>query len=545
MFKKSFLMLIMVLLLASCKNPNNTDIPIDEPEIITPDDDKEPEGLRYTGEIISDGLYGNKGRIYFVPDKETRELLKNEYPYPINAGESIPLDYDDINIVKDLPRELGIIKVEIEANFKTGNIFSKLKSVKLTEKIGTIEYEGKQYPTNELDETVTAKDKVCGLIVSNVRRIDEGVLIEFEGEIESEGFYNVHNGGEFYNYINIGRIVPDEKSLKNFPTYKGVGNKWSVYFTETNELYKQLANHSAVGRGKFKSTNYHIVYNYGGGVPPREILTEIISLDEKYKGLFEFKDSVTVTTLVNESNKYKDGFMDKYAIVYEKRIFDNNQFENNYYFLGKKEISKIKIHTSNEFYYWLKENNSDDVNSFELITDTDGKKPHSISFRYFGKESTSSGTDLILKKCDYGMFKDGESVIKVYEGDKILGMTAEDINIEYHCTEENPEKLVRIISQFSGEITLTGKLTLYYDEAMGNNRIFFSADDESIKKLPIHIEDTRGQGSMIFTNENLEKMLGNEPFEKNAEITIKSYRIHYAETETYNSAELMSVNFLE
>ena len=81
-------------------------------------------------------------------------------------------------------------------------------------------YEGKKYLTNKLDETVTAKDRVCNLIVSNVRKFDDGgVMIYFEGEIESEGFYNVYPGGELFDYRRIGRIVPNDKSLKNIPSY--------------------------------------------------------------------------------------------------------------------------------------------------------------------------------------------------------------------------------------------------------------------------------------------------------------------------------------
>ncbi len=240
--KKLLIFSMILILLTSCSKTSDTIKPDTEEPVGEPiEEPNEPEPVRYTGEIITDGFYGKAGRLYFIPDKETRELLKGEYPWDIDAGESIPLDYDDINMVKDMPTELGVYKVEVEADFSSQGIASELQSIKLTEEIGTVEYEGKTYPTNELDESVTAKDAVCGLIVSNVRKFEDGaVMIEFEGEIESEGFYNIHNGGEFFNYINIGRIVPDGESLKNFPTYKGVGvhNNYSVFFTETNELYQ-------------------------------------------------------------------------------------------------------------------------------------------------------------------------------------------------------------------------------------------------------------------------------------------------------------------
>lgn len=109
MLKKSLMVILMVLLLASCTMANDAD---KEPEVATPELVEEPEEIKYTGEIITDGFFEEQGRIYFIPDKETRELLKNEYPYTIGAGESIPLDYDDINIVKDLPKELGITRLK-------------------------------------------------------------------------------------------------------------------------------------------------------------------------------------------------------------------------------------------------------------------------------------------------------------------------------------------------------------------------------------------------------------------------------------------------
>jgi|GEM_PF-344532 len=504
------------------------------------------EQNRYTGEIIVDGFYGNKGRIYFVPDKETRELLKNEYPYTTAKGESIPLDYDDISIVKDLPKELGIYKAEVEADYKTGNIISKLKSIKLTEKIGTVEYEGKEYPTNELDEYVNVKDRVCGLIVSNVDRTDGGgIIIEFEGEIESEGFYNVYPGGEYFDYKRIGRIVPDGESVKNFPAYKGEVNPWSVYFIETNELYRQLAEHSAIGRGKFKSKNYRIVYNHGMGVSPREALIEIISLDEKYKGFFTYDDNSITRPLVNEKNKYKAGFMDKYAIVYNVDDYNNESSPRNYYFFGFDEMSKIKILSTNEFYYGLNENNGEYPNEFELITDTGIEKPHSISFRYFDKIHSSNGKDSIWKNYSYGYFKNDDEIVRVFEGESISGMTAEDINVEYICTQDSSDVLIRIRCNFSGETTLTGKLTSYFDEGYMTDMVYFVADEEGIKKLPIYDDDMRSQGSIAFDYESVKEIIGTEKFEKNCEITINNYEIYKAHTEAKDTADLVAVKFLE
>lgn len=540
MTKKLIIILFALILLTSCAKTNNTDTNVIENN--NEFEEQEVEELKpigYTGEIIVDGYYGDKGTIYFVPDKETKELIEKDFQ--IEIGGSIPLDYDTASLVKDLPEELGIYKVEIKADFTVNNLSAKLESIKLTDTIGTVEYEGKTYTTNDLDENVKSKDKVCGLIVKYVRKVgDDGLFIYFAGEIESEGFYNVYPGGDYYNFIRIGRIVPDEEYKKNFPTYKGEGNNFSVFFAESNDLYSQLAGHSAIGRGKFKTRGYHLIINHGGGLVPRESLSEIISLDKDYKGLFTY--DYNARTLLNESNKYQAGFMNKYAIAFTPQGI-NSEYDN-YFFLGKEEKSKILIHYTDEFSYRLKENYTDET--FEL--ESSGKnqkygvveKPHTIQFRYFDKTMNYSGGDLLLKKLNYGMFYKDGSVQRIYEGDEFLGLVAEDINVEYHCIEKSTEELVRIIARFSGETTLTGKLTYSYDEEFGYKAAFI-VDSEGVKKLPIHVGDTREQIGFILINENLEELLGTEPFEKECKITINNYNIHFAATEASNTAELVEL----
>lgn len=551
--KKILLIAVSAMLLASCTANSNVNIDEPEPKGPVADDeqkeDVDSEKEKYTGEIIVDGFY--RGRIYFLPDEETKQLLKDKYGR--EADDSIPLDYKDTAVEAELPKELGIYKAEVTADFSQQGWFIPLNEIKLTDSIGTVEYEGKSYETNDLDENVRAKDRVCGLIVSHVRKFDDGgVMVEFEGEIENEGYYSVYPGGDFFNYLRIGRIIPDEKSMKNIPSYLGKYNNFSVYFAENNELYQKLADFSAVGKGKFKSTDYSITYNIGGGAPPDETLTEIIWLDEKYKGLFKYDDNMRTAPLTNEANKYRGGFMDRYAIIYEgelgsiDNLDDNSEFVNNYYFLGKEEASKIKILSSDEFYYGLKENKSGNDDIFELVTDASGKKPHSISFRYFDKNSSWNGKDSVRKNCSYGYFKNGdEEAVRIFEGDVISGMKAEDINVEYDCTQDYPEELIRVRCSFSGEATLTGKLTLYYDEGYGYNRVYFVSDDEGIKKLPIHMDNMREQGGIVFNYEEIKELLGSEPFEKNCEITINNYSIYKAATEASDTAELISVNFLE
>lgn len=547
--KKLILFAAILLLLTSCSKQINTVEPDVTEPVTEPEEDNETEPVRYTGEIITDGFYGNSGRIYFVPDKETRELLKNEYPFSINAGESIPLDYEGMSIVENLPRELGIYKVEVDADYNTGNIFSKLKAINLTEEIGTVEYEGKEYPTNELDETVNAKDRVCGLIVSNVRKFDDGgAMIEFEGEIESEGFYNVFPGGEIFEYKRLGRIVPDGESLKNFPSYKGTGveNNFSVFFIESNELYQKLAEHSAIGRGKFKTIGYDIVYNFGGGVYPKEELTEIISLDENYKGMFAYDNNSTTMPLANEETKYKAGFMGKYAIILSPDKHENGNSTVSYYFLGYDELSKIKIPTLDGFYYRYEGESGHKLERFKLITVSDSEKPHSIDFKYFDKNSSSNGKDSLWINYNYGYFRRDNEIVTIFEGDSISGMTAEDIDIVNICTEDSIDEFVRVTCNFTGVTTLTGKLNLYFDEGYGYNQLEFIADEESINKLPIHNDGLKEQGWIHFDYESAKELVGEEPFEKTCEITIDNYIIAKSSyTSSVDTADLISVKFLE
>ena len=390
------------------------------------------------------------------------------------------------------------------------------------------------------------KDWVCGLIVENVRRFDDGgVIISFEGEIESEGFYNVYPGGDMFQYQRIGQIIRDKESFKNFPTYKGQGNNFSVWFSETNELYEELANYSAIGRGRFKSSNYYIVYNYGIGAGPGEVLTEIVYLDENHKDLFEY----------NENEISIMGFDEDYLIVSENKKNGLETVESKYYFVSRRDPSVIKIASSNDkFGYRFEKSNDDasrkDGSDFDFLyynygnSIYDEKRAHTLKFRYFNKNDTGNDADILTKDVNYGIFKNGENTIEVYEGNEFLNMVADDISVLYYCNENSPDELARIRIKFTGEITLTGKLDITVDEEFGY-QVYFLADSESISKIPHHIEDTRDAGGIRFVNENLKEILGEEPFSKNCEITIKDYYIEYAARETYNTGELVSVRFSE
>jgi hypothetical protein len=310
--------------------------------------------LIVTGEIIADGDYSfnyEHGLIYFVPDKESKEIIDQ-----VNNGKEPPenyyLLYDDISKVNNIPESLGIykVKVEMDHNFL-------IRKIEQTDKIGTILYEGKTYETNDLDYNVKVKDRVCGLIVQSIISDGTGIEIYFAGEIESEGYYSIQ-----YNEmegINTGKIDVDEEYYDNFPTFKGERNIFSIYFRKTNELFDELENHSAFGRGKFKTSGFYIVYNIARGVSPSESLKEIISLDEEYKKMFELSRSKLV---------YIKGISNDFVIVNSLDCEDDGHVHNiDYYYINKKNPTK-NFMLSSEYYYEL----SDTINEFEFILSSNG-----------------------------------------------------------------------------------------------------------------------------------------------------------------------------
>ena len=150
-----------------------------------------------TGEIITDGDYeilsSGIGSICFVPDKESREIIEEKYDtynlYYLN-DESYFLYYDNISVTESLPNELGIYKVKVKFDLKEIYSFDRfnINDIELTDNIGTILYEGKEYETNNLDLDVKVKDRVCGLIVDSVDKLGNGGFrITFCGDIETEG----------------------------------------------------------------------------------------------------------------------------------------------------------------------------------------------------------------------------------------------------------------------------------------------------------------------------------------------------------------------
>lgn len=122
-----------------------------------------------TGELITDGIYTYPskgfGILYFVPDEESSQIIKEKYNI---SEESLQLKYEDVSKVEHLPKELGIYKVKVDLEEEYN--WLAINDIQLTDNIGTVVYKGKTYETNELDESVKVKDNVCGLIVKWIDR---------------------------------------------------------------------------------------------------------------------------------------------------------------------------------------------------------------------------------------------------------------------------------------------------------------------------------------------------------------------------------------
>ena len=259
--------------------------------------------------------------------------------------ESYFIYYDNLSVTENLPKGLGIYKVKVKFDLK--NIYNydrfNLIDITLVDDIGTILYEGKSYRTNNLDLDVKVKDRVLGLIVESVDKFgDEGFRVSFCGEIETEGYYN-RSYSELHGR-NLGIIYYDEKYEDNVPMMMGESNnKQLFYFVDNKDLFSQLEDYSSFGRGKFKISNFHIVYKHGMGREPSEILTEIVSLDQGYKNMFEITDKAE--TSVN-------GYNDNFAIVSIPAEYDANNYAKSfdYYYINKNISKKVHLLTTKDNY---------------------------------------------------------------------------------------------------------------------------------------------------------------------------------------------------
>ena len=356
MKKFVLLILMLTLLIVSCtnnaqKNAEEVDTEC-EPEGI-PDEALEIDRTEFlTGEIITDGNYeissSGIGNICFVPDKESREIIAKRYDtydlYYLN-NESYFLYYDNISVTGGLPDELGIYKARVK--FDLRNIYNydrfNLIDINLVDNIGTILYEGKEYETNNLDLDVKVKDRVLGLIVDSVDKFGGGGFrVGFCGEIETEGYYNIAYSETHGSKLGI--IYYDEIYAENVPMMMGESNnKQLFYFDSKEELVSQLLDYSSFGRGRFKISNFYIVYNHGMGREPSEILTEIVSLDEGFKNMFDVKEKAVLSLR---------GYNENFAIVSGTAEYDENNYAKSYdyYYINKNNPKKEYLLTSEDYY---------------------------------------------------------------------------------------------------------------------------------------------------------------------------------------------------
>lgn len=417
----NLIIMILIFLITGCTNtvPEKTEV------TEKPIEDEEIDRTKYlTGEIITDGNFDypenhNGGAIYFVPDEESSKIIKEKYNF---SSESFLLFYDNMSKVENLPQELGIYKVKVKADWDEIGKSFVLNDILLTDEIGTVVYDGKTYETNELDENVKVKDQVCGLIVKWISRekVSDSIEIRFAGEIESEGYYTIAYSDMFDD--NYGMIYFDEKYFDDIPFYGERGHN-NFYFVKTNELFDELQNFSTFGKGKFKTSNYYLVYNIGMGRPASDYLTEIVSLDEAYKNMFMF-DKYKYVAPVGIS---KD-FLIVSSANYDEKL---NYVSTDYFYVNKNKPEKIFLFNSDGYRYDLKLA----ANENEFILSTEG-------YNYITGEQVE-GHSMICKIAESGV------VTEKAEGLSINSNNIEDNGLSFNIQgnvagieiEENTVKL--------------------------------------------------------------------------------------------------------
>lgn len=362
----------------------NSNIPGDLKDTEKPVANDDIDRTEYlTGEIITDKNYSlpslfDRGVIYFIPDEESSKIIKDKYD---KAAESFILTYYDMSKVENLPHELGISKARVKIEWHEKDKAFSLNDIQLTDKIGTVTYVGKTYETNELDENVKVKDKVCGLIVKSIYKYAEtdSIIISFAGEIESEGYFSINYSLPDNN--NFGIMYLDEKYFETIPKYEEKELNF-FYFNKSNELFDELENFSSFGRVKIKTSNFHLAYSLGRWQIPENYLTEIISLDESYKNLFKFDKN----KLVGRVSVDKD-----FIIVSSDNLYDDNYLSTDFYYVNKDKPEKIFLFNSLNDNYKLKVTAAKN----EFILSTNGYHNHT------GEQNEENS--IICKVTDYGV----------------------------------------------------------------------------------------------------------------------------------------------
>lgn len=544
--KKIIFILLISLILVSCTNKDkdidsNVDVEdVDNSEVENNKENDKDDKISdeyFTGEIILNDLIkkdnSNLNYIFtYIPDMESEEKIKDDFS-DNNLNGDYQLVYFEYETIKDLPRNTGIYKVKLKLTFDNEKNSLVSDEIYLSNEIGTIKYNGKVYDNNSYDYNIKVKDRVGDLIVQNVVKYEdiEGIIVDFAGSVEVEGFYNLYYNG--LDGKNVGRIVIDESYLEKMPKYKGEISNDGIYFSEIDEIYSILQNHSLIGRIKCEVFGYRQVHNIGMGRAHSNVISEIKVLDDKYKGLFPFEKDMYSSI---------EAVRDDYIIVGTYKNTDESGASNNnsepYYFVDTNTYEKVLINESNDYRYFLEKTNN--LDEYVLIAEgsySQKSKNHTIKLNV-----NNNGQEVYIRKSmPYLIAKNGNIDIKLFQGDKFLDVTVDSVHSEYDIYKDRSE-LVRLTAQFKGEITLSGKLMTYDDSEFGY-KSYFIVDEKSKEKLPISMEELNDKSiGFIFENDNIKDLLGGEIMEKDCEITIDNYKIHRAETEAINSAKLVKIN---
>ena len=529
----AILIIITIVLLCGCNNPaikeesnlmkgdtseQNISYPdiaddisdknISEPEIVDEESPKIDRTEYLTGEIITDGsyiIYEHRGysTLAFIPDKESLEIIADKYA----ERENYSLAYDSLKKVKDLPDKPGIYKVRVKIDRMDDYFYLFIDSIELTDEIGTVMYEGKEFETNDLDDTVNVKDRVCGLIVDYVNKTDlGGIIIRFAGEIECEGYYRID---PFENEVfgPTGKIYIDKEYEKDFPTIYGEKNIFSVWFSETNDLFDELTNHSLFGRGRFKTSGYYLVYNHGMGAGPGEVITEIISLEDSYKNMFKVEE--------NQYLEY-DCKDDEFVIVAVTKNKENYEhISTGYYYINKKSPVKIHLLSSDRYDYIVKSK----ANENEFILSTDG---FNMTTR-----NTEVSHDLICK-----ITENGATVgVKVSEADEVYKNLFALNDGEVVRLIDNRNDFVIVSVDKTDENSVIKYSDYYYINKNSLNKIFLFSSDEYDYNMG------------VVVNENQFVLLSKRPIKNNILEVHHSFICNITETDAIvEKAEDLNIN---
>ena len=175
-----------------------------------------------TGEIITDGDYSiieewGFDEITFIPDEESLIIIKDKFGEKIRYN----LAYNDLDKVSELPDRLGIYKVKVKVDKIDNYGYLVIDDILLTDKIGTVSYEGKTFEGNDLDDTVEVKDRINGYHKYDINFF----LIEREYYyINKENPEKILIPVDFEYYYSLKEVVNDNEFILSTEGYPEVAD---------------------------------------------------------------------------------------------------------------------------------------------------------------------------------------------------------------------------------------------------------------------------------------------------------------------------------